>query len=198
MQHPYVNPPLIDIFGPCGTPKEVSQVLNSKFIPPPQCNPLAAKFLSACSCPILIVNVPAHTLSCYCTSWQKSQETTGSLASGIHFGHYITGTFNPEILVVNAALADIPLHTCFTYDCWKKGLNVMIEKTTGDFNVEKLHIILLFEADFNANNKWLGCAIMFQAEKENLLADEQFGSQKSKSAIHQCLNKHLFYDLVRF
>jgi len=123
---------------------------------------------------------------------------TGSSASGIHVGHYIAGMFNPEILVVNAVLANIPLCMGFTYDCWKKGLNVMIEKTADNFNVEKLCIILLFEADFNANNKWLGCAIMFQAEKENLLANAQFGSQKFKLAIHQCLNKHLFYDLVRF
>jgi len=63
---------------------------------------------------------------------------TSSSASGIHFGHYIAGTFNPEILVVNATLADIPLHTGFSYDCWKKGLNIMIEMSAGDFNVEKL------------------------------------------------------------
>jgi len=42
----------------------------------------------------------------------------------------------------------------------------MIEKTTGDFNVEKLCIILLFEADFNANNKWIGRAVMYQAKQK--------------------------------
>jgi len=50
----------------------------------------------------------------------------------------------------------------------------------------------------NANNKWIGWAIMFQAEDSHLLAEEQFGSQKYKLAIHQCLNKQLFYDLVWF
>jgi len=64
--------------------------------------------------------------------------------------------FNPKILVINATLTEIPLRTGFLYDRWKKGLNVMIEKSAGDFTVEKLRIILLFEADFNANNKWLG------------------------------------------
>jgi len=39
---------------------------------------------------------------------------------------------------------------------------------------------------------------MYEAEQEHLLADKQFGSRKFKAAIHQCLNKHLFYDLVRF
>jgi len=71
----------------------------------------------------------------------------------------------------------------------------MIEKTAGDFNVEKLRIILLFEADFNANNKWIGRAVMYKAEQEHLLADKQFGSCKFKAVIHQCLNKHLFYNL---
>jgi len=39
---------------------------------------------------------------------------------------------------------------------------------------------------------------MFQAKSEHLLVEEQFGSCKYKSVIHQCLNKHLFYDLVHF
>jgi len=134
----------------------------------------------------------------YCSGWRKARETTSSSASGIHFGHYIAGTFNPKILIINAALTDIPLRTGFSYQSWQTGLNIMIEKTTGDFNVEKLHIILLFEADFNANNKWFGQVVMYQAEQHNLLAEEQYGSHKFKLAIHQCLNKCLLYDLIRF
>jgi len=67
-----------------------------------------------------------------------------------------------------------------------------------NFNVEKLHIILLFEADFNSNNKWLGHAIMLNVEQFNLLAPKQYGSWKQKSAIAQCLNKLLFYDIICF
>jgi len=74
----------------------------------------------------------------------------------------------------------------------------MIEKTVGDFNIKKLHIILVFEVDFNLNNKWIGWVVMYQAEQANLLAEEQFGSQKYKLVIHQCLNKQLFYDVVCF
>jgi len=88
------------------------------------------------------VDVPACSSTTYHQGWQKAQESTGSSASGIHFGHYIAGTFNLEILVINATLADIPLQTGFTYDHWKKGLNIMIEKMAGDFNIEKLCIIL--------------------------------------------------------
>jgi len=71
----------------------------------------------------------------------------------------------------------------------------MLEKTPGNFNVEKLRI-LLFEADFNDNNKWIGRVVMFNAKTMDLLADEQYGSHRNKAAVLQCLNKGLFYDLL--
>ncbi len=195
---PFLTSPLIERFGECGKTQAVNQVLEGTFEPPLGCDPLAARLLLAFARPETIHEVPPRTITDYTRGWQKARETTSSSASGIHFGHYIAGTFNPEILLINATLADIPLRTGFSYDRWKKGLNIMIEKAAGDFNVEKLRIILLFEADFNANNKWLGRAIMYQAEKKNQLAEEQYGSRKFKSAIAQCLNKNLLYDLIRF
>jgi len=95
-------------------------------------------------------------------------------------------------------MANIPLRTRYSPTQWWKGLNVMLKKSPGNFNVEKLHIILLFEADFNSNNKWLGHAVMLNAEQFNLLAPEQYGSRKKKSAIAPCLNKLLFYDIIHF
>jgi len=70
----------------------------------------------------------------------------------------------------------------------------MLEKLAGNDNIEKLRIIMLFEADFNNNNKGIGWVMMHLTEKHNLLAPEQYGSQKHKAAITQCLNKCLFYD----
>jgi len=60
----------------------------------------------------------------------------------------------------------------------------MIEKMTGNFNVEKLRIVLLYEADFNANNKWIGQALMYKAKQAHLLAEEQFGSRKFNVLIN--------------
>jgi len=195
---PLLTQPLIDTFGECRYPKALCQVLDGHFTPPPGCNPYVAQFLLAVSRPTKLVDVAQCLTQDYCRGWQKAKETTGSSALGIHFGHYMAGTFNPEILIINATMANIPLWTGFSYDRWKKGINVMIKKSAGDFNIEKLHIILLFETDFNANNKWIGLAIMYQAECEQLLAVEQYGSHKYKSAIHQCLNKQLFYNMVQF
>jgi len=75
----------------------------------------------------------------------------------------MAGTFNPDILIFNMTMADIPLKTGYSPDRWQEGLNMMLEKSLGNFNVKKLWIILLFEADFNANNKWIGRAVMRHA-----------------------------------
>jgi len=137
------------------------------------------RFLATVSCPQNVHDIAPCSLTSYSCGWQRAWETTSSSVSSIHFGHYMASTFNPEILVINAAMADIPFCMGFTYERWKKGLNIMIKKTVGDFNVKKLCIILLFEADFNANNKWIGWAIMYQAEQAHLMAEEHFGSCNS-------------------
>jgi hypothetical protein len=69
-----------------------------------------------------------------------------------------------------------------------------------------MRTILLYDAAFNQNNKWIGRATMRQAEKlqrakltstRQAMAPEQFGSRKSHQAIDQCLNKRLTFDLSR-
>ena len=72
--------------------------------------------------------------------------------------------------------------------CWKN--NVVI------FRVDKLRAILLYEADFNQNNKKLGREIMITAEDFKAIEKEQFGSRAGLMAIDQSLNKRLTYDLM--
>jgi len=57
---------------------------------------------------------------------------------------------------------------------------------------------MLFEANFNYNNKRLGQAVMISVEQAGLLTPEQYGSRKHKSANLQCLNKQLLYDWAWF
>jgi len=70
------------------------------------------------------------------------------------------------------------------------------KKVPGNCNVEKLRIILLFKADFNADNKWLGWAVMTNTETLGLLTNKQYGSWWNKATTLQCLNKGLFYDIL--
>jgi len=67
----------------------------------------------------------------------------------------MAGTSNPTIAVFNTRLANLGFTTGYSLKRWRKGLNVLLEKQLGNLNVEKLCIILLFEGDFNNNNKWL-------------------------------------------
>jgi len=126
-----------------------------------------------------------------------SWESTASALSNIHFGHYMAGISSDTMTHINAMLADYPLLTGLMPDRWLCTLNVMLEKIPGNNLVEKLRIIMLFEGDFNNNNKWIGQAVMKYVEKNNRIAQEQYGSQKRKVAWTQCLNKCLFYNWIR-
>jgi len=196
---PFLAEPLLTLFGETGCNSQVfQQVLDGTFHPPMACNPYTAKLLCHLQYPPNLQQISPHSLQEYQSSWQKAWEAMSSSPSGVHFGHYIVGTFNPDLLILNARLADIPLSTGYSTTRWHKGLNVMLKKSPGNFNVEKLWIILLFKADFNLNNKWLGQAVMFWVEQAHLLAPEQYGSWKYKLAIVQCLNKLFFYDFLQF
>jgi hypothetical protein len=73
----------------------------------------------------------------------------------------------------------------------------MIEKKPGAQRLDSLRAILLYKADFNQNNKRLGRKMLFQAETNNAVAIEQYGSRKNMSASDQSLNKALTFDLWR-
>jgi len=47
--------------------------------------------------------------------------------SQVHFGHYMAGTFNPTIAIMNAEMAEIPLSTGYAQEQCKKGLNIMLQ-----------------------------------------------------------------------
>ena len=63
--------------------------------------------------------------------------------------------------------------------------------------VDKLRIILLYESDFNFNNKIIGRKALENGERHGAIAIEQYGSRRGKSAIDQVLNKQLTYDIWR-
>jgi hypothetical protein len=98
---------------------------------------------------------------------------------------------------LDAMMAAIPYYSGLSPDRWQHGIDVMLQKQEGNFLVEKLRAILLYEADFNQNNKRLGRQAMYLAEKYKTIAVEQFGSRKNMAAIDQSLNKALTFDLWR-
>jgi len=50
----------------------------------------------------------------------------------------MAGTFNPNIAIMSATMADIPMLTGYAPARWKRGLNIMLQKQAGNINMEKL------------------------------------------------------------
>ena len=57
----------------------------------------------------------------------------------------------------------------------------MLENSKRDCRVDNLRTILLYEADFNMNNKYLGQDMMQKVEAGKMLVKEQYRSRKQKS-----------------
>jgi len=164
-------------------------VLEGRYIPPLECTPITIKLLeNLCQLPT-ISEIKLGGVEEFSKDWQKAREQTASSPSQVHFGHYIAGMFNLEIAIINSKMAEWPQQLGKPLHHWMKGLNVMLEKIPGNCSLDKLQIIVLFKADFNYNNKRLGWVVMISAEQAGLLAPEQYGSRKHKSANLQCLNK---------
>ena len=130
-------------------------------------------------------------------SWQKMDEYTSSSFSGDHFGTYIARSNDSELAAMDAALARIPAISGYSPNRWQKGLNVMMEKKPGENRVDKMRTILLYEADYNHDNKHMARSFMRNAEKYNLIAPEHYGSRKYHNAQDQALNKVLLFDILR-
>ena len=130
--------------------------------------------------------------------WKKAKERTSSaMQMGTHFGHWKVGHTDDEIAGIHTGFANIPFLTGYSPKRWQFGINSLLTKEHGNFRIDRLRTILLYEADYNFNNKILGKRMMYHAERENILAPEQYGSRRNKTAIECALNKRLMFDLLR-
>ena len=57
-------------------------------------------------------------------------------------------------------LAEIPFRTGYSPVSWQEATQLMILKKLGLIDVERLRTLVLYEADFNHNNKFLGKSMM--------------------------------------
>ena len=130
--------------------------------------------------------------------WKRATERTSSaMKYGTHFGHWKAGYCDDEIAAVHTGLANIPFTTGYSPKRWQFGVNSLLTKEPGNYNINRLRTILLYEADYNFNNKILGRRMMFDAESNNVIAPEQYGSRKNRTAIECALNKRLIFDILR-
>ena len=195
--------PMVDALGPTGCSSEAQILLKTGHTTAFEdlVSPEALLYLSAHRRPSVLVAPHPFLLDfrtdAYSRSWARMDESTSSGPSGLHFGHFMANGMDSDLGAIDAALARIPAITGYVPSRWKSGLNVILEKKQGVIKVSRLRTILLYEADFNHNNQLMGRSMMRYAEANQLLAPEQYGSRKAHSAIHQCLNKVLTFDLIR-
>ena len=195
---PFLQEPLRSELGDKGFGPATEHILSGNYTPPEDTDQYAADLLKYMRKPPNIKQVSnVLTTEEMQQGWAKQTEQTSAGPSGIHFGNMKAIMSNPYLADVHATMANIPYATGYTPERWKKGTDVFIEKKNKGNGVDALRIILLYEADFNFNNKILGKKAMDNAEQAKAIAPEQYGSRKAKSAIHQVLNKNLTYDLWR-
>ena len=73
----------------------------------------------------------------------------------------------------------------------------MILKEAGIFGIDKLQTIVLFEADFNMNNKFYRRQMMHHCLDTSQMSQEQYSGPREKSIDH-ALNKRLVFDITRY
>jgi endonuclease/exonuclease/phosphatase family metal-dependent hydrolase len=140
----------------------------------------------------------AITFDDFIKGFLKWKESTSTSPSGRHLGIYKTlvtvylnssGEFDAVddgsqatkykaegILGLIYGLATTAARLGFYLQRWTKVINVMIYKEPGNFNLDKLRVIHLFEADFNLTVGILfGRRAMYHARDNDLLHDGQGG-----------------------
>ena len=131
--------------------------------------------------------------------WRRQKEEISSSFSfsGLHFGHYKSGSFSQTISHLHAMKSSVAFRNGTPLEQWKSGLAVMLEKQANCTLVKKLRSILLMEADFNFCNKAVfGKRMMERVRTAGHTADEIF-SDKNRTAEEGSMTKILFYDVLR-
>jgi hypothetical protein len=196
---PFMRPPLLEVVGKYGEAPGVKDLLQAKGHLGGSAteNHLDMTLKSMVAPEGISPVVIDESEETFAKGWEKSREHTASGMSGLHFGHFIAACRHPALRTIECAMANFPMKMGYSPKRWQQGIEVMLLKQKNNFNVEKLRAILLFEADFNYNNKRIGRAMMWNAENHKLMAQEQYGSRKGLSAIDHCLNKRLSFDVLR-
>ena len=197
---PCLQPPLQELLGYVGLTEFADSILDGTFQPPPGVSPYAIELFCQLKKPdnVQLDEVATQlTIEQFQSGWKRMKEFTSAGKSGLHFGHLKVCALHTFLSNFESSLSHISFTTGYSPQVWRVGIMVMIHKKAMVDLVTKLHTIVLTEADFNFNNKLLGKLTMQHGEKNNLLAQEQYGSQKGRTAIDQALHKRLMYDNLR-
>jgi len=139
--------------------------------------------------------------------WKKMKEST--VSGGSHFGHYKTAAvvarlpekdpdYFPALAHAYAIMHSLPLRHGFAPARWQTCVDAVLEKIPGKPILEKLRIIMLFQADFNFMLKvvW-GRRLVKFAENHKALGSDNHGSRSGRQVQDAQVEKVLIYDHAR-
>ena len=193
---PLLEGQLFKDLGSMGDGPKVKEVLAGTYSPPPGTSEATSLWLKS-----LKVTDPKQrkwlstSFEDYKTGWNKVKERTSS--GELHIGHFKAGSTLPTVGWVHYTMAMLPMHLGFSPSRWQKGTDVMLLKEPEVYFLDKLRTIVLYEADFNQENKRLGKDTMTAALHQKEIAVEQY-SRPGRSAQDNALGKRLVFDHFRF
>jgi hypothetical protein len=129
--------------------------------------------------------------------WQSANEKISSSFSRLHFSHYKAVSFDRNLSALHAAKLSACARKGIPLAQWDIGLTVLLEKTRGNNNINKMHAIFLLEGDFNYYNKVVFAhRMMISAQEKGQIPLECF-ARKGSCCINAVMTKIMICDESR-
>jgi hypothetical protein len=193
--------PLVRDFGFKGLTTAAQYVLAGCYTPSDPIDPYVGDIIQEWKMPQSVKDLGPQSMEIsvqnYQKFWKKAKENTSCYPDNLSFSTMKAGASSPLIAEIECRLTNIPLKSGYAPDRWKKCLDVMILKKSGNTLLNALRTIVLFPVDCNYAFKHIGREMMRLGEQSTSLAPEQYGSRNQHRAIDLAVNKVLTNDLLR-
>ena len=115
-----------------------------------------------------------------------------------HYGMYKALLSFPFTITTMVTLINTAVQNTFMLRRWKKIVQVMLCKKPGNFNLDKLRVIQLLEADINMYFRLIwGKRLIHSTLRQGLFNPEQLGNRPGTMGASGPLLKVLTFDLIR-
>ena len=138
------------------------------------------------------ITVPQHK-----SQWRAQNEITSAEQSSLSFIHLRAGAFDDYVAKIDCLLRNLPRLYGLSPEAWQIITDFFLLKKSQVFEVDKMRIIQLMHALFNANNKYDGREMMRNGERHGSINRQQFGGRKHHQSSRAALGKRLVLDLMR-
>ena len=144
--------------------------------------------------------------------YQFWPESTSTSPSGRHLGHYRSllptlpvhspateelDSKRQALVNMHHAVTDYALQNGYSYQRWKKVVNVMLEKEPGNPKIHRLRVIHIYEADYNLilGVKWR--ELIHHCEDNQLLHPSLYGARPGRGALEPVFVEELVNEITR-